>query len=268
MKSLIAIGIFVGLSLTSVANATTCLTNTWTFGAADCQIGTNNNGVSFTQGGETITIFPQQYQDGTQIAYNSGTLPVNGLFETNKGTGGNLASGIGPYNPNQGGDPYTSQLGIQDTTISSHLYNDLLIIEISQNAPGTGGVAAGGTAAGTTLNFLMQQGDQTPPDTFNVYTSIGSSTLPTTLASMNEVHANLAVGPANGGATVPQFSVKTTTTGTNPYEFIAIQSDCQYLLLNSITIPVTGTPEPRFYGMLLAGLLGIAGTIYRKRQTT
>jgi len=179
------------------------------------------------------------------------------MFETNQGTSGNLASGLGPYNTNQGGAPYTGQGGIQDNDLSPNV-DDLLIIQVSQN--GTGAVASG-----TTLSFLMQEGDVA--NTFNVYTSTSSSsTPPTNLSTMNEVHSNLSVGTLDGGATTPQFSVTTTTTGASPYEYIAIQNDCTYLLLNSITgTPGASTPEPRFYGLLLAGLLGVAGILKRKQ---
>ena len=38
----------------------------------------------------------------------------------------------------------------------------------------------------------------------------------------------------NGGVSLssPQFSITTSTTSANPIEFIAIEADCQYLLLN------------------------------------
>jgi hypothetical protein len=57
-----------------------------------------------------------------------------------------------------------------------------------------------------------------------------------------------------------------TFTGGGTNSFIAIEATSHNVLINSLT--ATATPEPRFYGLLLAGLLGVAGTIYRKRQTT
>jgi hypothetical protein len=261
MNRLLGIGIFIGLSLASVASATVCPTTTWTFGAFDCgSTGTGNAGVQFTQGGQTITIFPEEFLNGVQ-SNASTTLPVNGLFEVHKGQSNNLASGLGPYNTNQGGDPFNGQGGIQDNDLSPNV-DDLLIIEVSQN-----NIGAGGIASGTTLSFLMQQGDQA--NTFNVYTSTSSSsTPPTALSTMNEVHMNLPVGNLDGGAS-SQFSVTTNTSSLNPYEYIAIQNDCTYLLLNSITETGGGAvPEPRFYGLLLAGMLALAGIFVRKPRVT
>ena len=88
---------------------------------------------------------------------------------------------------------------------------------------------------------------------------------------MNEVQTAISVGSLNGGASSPQFSVTTNTTSLNPYEYIAIQADCTYLLLNSITESGGGgqtTPEPRFYGILLVAMLGLVGIVYRKRRVT
>jgi hypothetical protein len=48
--------------------------------------------------------------------------------------------------------------------------------------------------------------------------------------------------------------------------WVAIQADCHYLLLDQIGVsqPTTSTPEPRFYGFLMAGLLCLA-VIMRRR---
>ena len=39
-----------------------------------------------------------------------------------------------------------------------------------------------------------------------------------------------------------------------------------YLLLDTITGTTSTVPEPRFYGLLMAGMLGLAGVYARKRQ--
>jgi len=130
----------------------------------------------------------------------------------------------------------------------------MLYIEVNQSS----------IPSGTTLKFLMQEGDQV--DTFNVFTSVGSSSTPPNLSSMTEVDTDKSVGTLNGGATTPQFSIVTSTTSAKPIEFIAIEADCTYLLLNSITATAPAVPEPRFYGLLLTGLLGLAGLYARKRQ--
>jgi hypothetical protein len=240
----------VGCALSVAAIAAPCNQSTWTFdGLAKCS--SSNTGVAFTQDGETITIFPEYVENG--VIQPPGAQ-VNGLFEVN-GQSPNLASGIGPYVPSQGGSPYTGQLGIQDANYGGNDYDAVLYLEVSQTGPDP-------IASGTTLQFLMQEG--LTADTFNVYTSIGTSTTPPNITKMTEVDDNVAVGATSGGATTPQFSIKTTTTGGDPVEFIAIEADCDYLLLNSITLKTSSVPEPRFYGLLLAGLFGLAGMLYQK----
>ena len=246
-----------GCAMSMAAAAATCNQNTWTFtaGSGGAQCGSNSTGVTFTQNGETITIFPEELVNGV---VQSGPNYVNGLFEVGKGQNGNLASGIGPYVPIQGGSPFTGQQGIQDTTYSGTTYDAMLYIEVNQSS----------VPSGTTLSFLMQEGDVA--DTFSVYTSVGSSATPPNLSSMTELGGSgheIGVGPMNGGATTPQFSIKTTTTSANPIEFIAIKADCTYLLLNSITASTPSVPEPRFYGLLLASLFGVAGLIYQRRRS-
>jgi hypothetical protein len=154
----------------------------------------------------------------------------------------------------QGTSPFLSQQGIDEWTSSGHRYDVMLFVEFSQT--GTGAIATG-----TTLDFLMQPGDQTPLDKVDVFKGVFGSgqTAPPNLSALTHVQNGLSVGAANGGATVPQFSIVTNTSVANPIEWIAIRADCTYLLLNQITDPSPGVPEPRFYGLLMAGLLSIAG---------
>jgi hypothetical protein len=258
----------IGCALSAAASAATCtMSNTpgaWTFATLG-SCGSGTSGVSFTQNGETITIFPEELKNGA-VQSSGGSNPVNGLFEVQKGQNGNLASGIGPFDTNQGGSPFTGQLGVadynssgQDYTGTGTRYDNMLYIEISQTG-------AGAIAAGSTLKFLMQEGDQA--DSFNVYTGTfaAGTTTPPNLSSMTQVVSDMSVGALNGGATTPQFSIVTSTTSANPIEFIAIQADCKYLLLNSISASAPSVPEPRFYGLLLAGLLGLIGMRYQKRR--
>ncbi len=133
----------------------------------------------------------------------------------------------------------------------------MLYIEVNQSS----------IPSGTTLSFVMQEGDVV--DNFNVFTSTGTSSTPPNLSSMTEVHSDLSVGTENGGVSLssPQFSVVTSTTNAHPIEFIAIEADCTYLLLNQITATSpSGVPEPRFYGLMLAGFLGLAGMVYQRRR--
>jgi hypothetical protein len=250
----------IGCLMSMAATAATCPLSgtggTFIFDSiGNC--GTYSNGVTFTEGSESITIFPEYVVNGT-IKANPG-MPnsnlVNGLFEVGQGDGGNIASGIGPYYTNEGGADYTTQLGIQESGNT----DGVLYLEVS---------SASGVSSGSTLNFLMQEG--LTADTFNVYTeTLAAGSLPPNLTSMTEVDSNVAVGGAgatSGRATSPQFSIVTNTPGTN-VEFIAIEADCEYLLLNKITTTgPSSVPEPRFYGLLLTGLLGLAGMVYQKRR--
>ena len=102
-----------------------------------------------------------------------------------------------------------------------------------------------------------------------VYFSLAPSgtNTPPNLSAMTPDGGVMNVGTMNGGATTPQFSIKTTTSALDPIEFIAIKADCTYLLLNSITAHTPSVPEPRFYGFLLAGLFGVVGAIYQRRRS-
>ena len=249
----------MGCAMSVAGMGATCNQSTWTFDIlAAC--GSGSNGVTFTQGGETITILPELVVNGV-VQGSSKMNPVDGLFEVQKGDEGNLASGIGPYVNGQGGSPYTGQKGIQDETFKNTTVDAMLYIEVSQTGSNP-------IPSGTTLSFLMQEGDV--PDTFTVYTDAvaAGTTTPPNLASMTKFDSTpISVGSEDGGATTPQFKITTDTTTGDPIEFIAIQADCTYLLLNSITSSgPSSVPEPRFYGLLLAGLLCAGGVVYQKRR--
>jgi hypothetical protein len=249
----------VGCALSVAGVAATCNQSTWTFDAvAAC--GSGSNGVAFTQNGETITILPEALLNG--VVQPSGGSPVNGLFEVQQGNQGNLASGIGPFMSDQGGSPYTSQKGIQDGNIgNTNVHYDVTIyIEVSQTGSNP-------VPSGSTLSFLMQEGDV--PDSFTVYTDTAAAgTAPPNFANMTQFDSTpISVGAEDGGATTPQFKITTDTSTADPIEYIAIKADCTYLLLNSITSSgPTSVPEPRFYGLLLGSLLCAAGMVYQKRR--
>jgi hypothetical protein len=254
----------IGCAMSVAGMAASCNTSTFTFDTLG-QCGSGGSGVTFTQGGQSITIFSEFVANGVVGGAGPGDL-VQGLFEVQQGVGGNLASGIGPLvnlpaEKEYATAPYTSQQGIQEQKIMGNTYDGMLFIEVSQTGPDA-------IASGTTLSFLMQQGDV--PDTFTYYTETvaAGTTTPPNLSTMTKVNATpISVGPESGGATTPQFSVVTSTTGADPIEFIGIQADCTYLLLNSITSSgPSAVPEPRFYGLLLAGLLFGAGMVYQKRR--
>ena len=92
------------------------------------------------------------------------------------------------------------------------------------------------------------------PDMYNVYSS-------------NALNGTFAlIPPAN--RTASSFG-PLTISSTN--DFLAVSATAADVLLSSATATVgsgIGTPEPRFYSIFLAGLLGLAGIVYRKRRVT
>ena len=85
---------------------------------------------------------------------------------------------------------------------------------------------------------------------------------------------NSSIAVTEGGTSQPngvssgqgyQFTFTKTTAGN---EWIAISADCHYLLLTEMKVTTSTVPEPRFYGLLMAGMLGLAGIYARKRRAT
>src|SRR5207253_6489217 len=115
----------------------------------------------------------------------------------------------------------------------------------------------------------LLQGPSTDPNTgettaVNVYYK--DATGAQNLTAMN-IFNNSVVNPIGGvttNGTTPQFSITKDTAGV---EYIAIQADCHYLLLDTITSnnALIPTPEPGSFGFALAALLGI-GMVVRKRR--
>ncbi|MBZ5610364.1 MAG: hypothetical protein LAP38_19045 [Acidobacteriia bacterium] len=274
-RTYVIIALLAILSFSAAAAVPACSSSSpgWTFAALG-YCGDLSTGVTFTAAnGQQITIFPELLKDGNVQANttnngNTGVNPdhgnyIDGMFEVQDNHNGNIASGIAPYygtNPT-GDSPYTGQQGITDFDSGGHHYDVMLYIEIQ------GGTGAGQVPTGTTLSFLMQQGDQAIDVVDAYWDAFGSGqTAPPNLSAFTHSATDVSVGLANGDNTVPQFSLKTSTDSTHPVEWIAIKDDCTYLLLNSIT-ETSSVPEPRFYGLMLAGLLGIAGIYARKRRT-
>jgi len=92
------------------------------------------------------------------------------------------------------------------------------------------------------------------PDMYNVYSS-------------NALNGTFAlIPPAN--RTAASFGPLTISSMN---DFLAVSATAADVLLSSATATVgsgIGTPEPRFYGIFLAGLLGLAGIVYRKCRVT
>jgi len=250
-----AFALLAVLALVTAANATTV----WNFGTTTS---TESNGFTVTPvAGESISAYAFQTTAGgtllsTPTNNGFGTPTLSGLFEVDVNGEGD---GIGPYNPTETQSNFQNQDGITDTvsnvggSFHNGPYNNFLELQLSANIP-----------AGTVLTFVLSHGngDGSAPASVNVYTdnnaTVGSGISYTgmTLADSN-VNVNTIGQPNPGGS----FTI--TATGKN--EVVAIVADCHYLLLDSIT-GTSSVPEPRFYGLLLAGLLGLVGIFVHNRK--
>jgi hypothetical protein len=258
-----------GLMLASLANANV----TWTWNFAGPTNGSYTAGPSgltstFASVTHSVTVYAAQETTtgaaettvtGTLSTANSSTM--NGLFQVSDNPN-NFGQGIAPYDPTQGGTlaqneagAFNSQPGLSDDT-GTNLSN-LLLINV------------GAVTNNETLSFLLNAG--VAGDSFNVWTYYGAAT-PTSLGdggiAMSEAIGNVSVGAATNanGSVQPTSPQYTYTANANGNLWVAIQADCHYLLLDQIGVnqPTTSTPEPRFYGFLMAGLLGLA-VIMRRR---
>lgn len=259
------IGVAGALSLATVASATTCASDTWCFGLSS---GLVTQGQEYSSGLGNVYIYSEQINNSTGDivgsiygAPNNPTLGTgsDALFQVS-GSNGN---GIAPYNPVEGGSgssesAYDGQDGITDTITtaswpySNSSYGNVLEVELGSNI-----------AQGTSLAFLLQAGPFADDPSVNVYTADASTPQNVNTTSMS--FDTTTTKSITDSSSVPQFTITKNTSGI---EFVAIEADCHYLLLDSITgTPGTATPEPRFYGLLLVGLLGVAGTLYQRRRT-
>jgi hypothetical protein len=243
------------LLLASMASASV----TWQFGNTP---GIYANGTSSSNSLGTVSVYAEQVNSsGTLQSLPDSTLCApsssNCLFQVNDSPNDD-GIGIAPYNPTENGlsSNFTTQDGISDNDTTG--IDNILEIELGSNI-----------ASGTTLSFLLQSGVVADnSDTVSVYYTTGNVTSPTSLGSMS-VFDNSKTTPIGGISTNgsnPQFTITKDTSGT---EFVAIQADCHYLLLDSITgappVTTSSVPEPKFYGLLLAGMLGLAG-LYRRKS--
>lgn len=249
------------LSLATAASAATCALNTWCFGSNPT---TDSDGATYsTVTGSsvtgTITVYSEQVTTSNNDFYKFSDSTVSGLFSTNDSVY-DEGIGIAPYDPQEGGSPFPSQEGITDAANGSNSYGNILLLELGSNI-----------AEGTTLNFLIQAGIGASTDVVSDYYSDSGSV---------NVASNEGISPSsmtlNGTTTAGEISTNGTTAqsqltitkNTSGVEWVAIEADCHYILLDTITgtAPTSTVPEPRFYGLLLASLLGIAGVVYRRRR--
>lgn len=256
-------GLATALSLATAASATTCATDTWCFGL---NTGFVSQGNTYSSGLGDISVYSEQinnsngdlmstpYSDGYGSTLGTGS---DALFQVS-GSNGN---GIAPYNPVEGSSnsfesqdgitddvTYRVQNGNDDTTSS---YGNVLEIELGSDI-----------AQGTSLAFLLQAGPYAGDPSVEVWTADAST--PQNVNSTSMSYDLTTTKSISDTSSSPQFTLTKNTSGI---EFVAIEADCHYLLLDTITGTPTAVPEPRFYGLLLAGLLGVAGMMYQKRRT-
>jgi hypothetical protein len=258
------IGLAAGLS--SLANAT--VTN-YIFSTSNTQVaqGSTYCATYSTSCGSTtptVGVYAEQTNSSNTFVtpvtapyYEGGQSTESGLF-TVTDSPNNFGTGIAPYNPTEGtsGGTFSGQDGIDDSANDAGSNGNILLLKLSD------------FAAGSTLSLLLQAG--VTGDSFTIYTYDDSGAAPTSLGQMTKYDSSpIDVDESgNNKPTTPQVTgltiagLSSTTTG-----WIAIQADCHYLLLDSLSASSTpGVPEPRFYGILLAGLLGLAGIGFQKRR--
>jgi hypothetical protein len=248
MKSIFWVVVVSTLSLATVANATTCATDTWCFGSNPTQV---SDGSNYSSALGTISVYGEQITNNNGNYYSSSNSSVNGLFSTNDSVF-DEGIGIAPYDPAQGaGNSFSNQTGITDAANGNSKYGNVIVLELGSNI-----------AQGTSLSFLLQAGIGASSDAVQAFWQ--DTTNPdVSLGSMSQF-ASTVDGQISTNGTTPQFSLVKNTSGD---EFVAIQADCHYLLLDTVTgSNWAATPEPRFYGLLLAGLLGAAGLLYQRRR--
>jgi hypothetical protein len=239
------------LSAATVASATTCASNTWCFGSNPTTV---SNGSTYSIGLGTITVFGEQVTNDSKGGsfYSTSNSTISGLFATNDSVF-DEGIGIAPYDPREGGSPFTNQDGLTDSADGSSTKGNILVLELGSNI-----------ASGTTLNFLLQAGIDASTDVVQDYWQDGgtSNVSPDTMT----LNGTTTAGEISTNGTTPQSQLS-LTKNTAGIEFVAIEADCHYILLDTITgTPGASTPEPRFYGLMLAGFLGLAGMLYQKRR--
>ena len=194
----------------------------------------------------------------------NGTNGTTGLFEVTNNVGGNTATGIAPYLSSELTGYYPNQNLTLENGITE---NEVLLLNLSN------------FSAGSTISFVMQTGVAAGPSGINVWsvdttgtpvsgTPLGIGTFSTN--SINSSNTNSLTKEAitdlgiNGGGGYASTTVNfsgltglTVGTGLNQTDWIAIQADCHYLLLDSITITPGTVPEPSFYGFFALAMVGL-----------
>jgi len=272
-------GIAIALSFSTVASAYTCPANQWCFGPTNGTNATNGTDAFVTQGATfssstfgTINVFSEQVtgaNGGTIVStitteFGTATLGsgAQALFQVSDNPN-DEGVGIAPYNPAEGpsyagpgptNPTFATQDGLIDAVPENSnigTYANILEVELGANIK-----------QGTSLAFLLQAGINANQDKVTYYAKDATSSTPLNPSAMGAALGTTSLGAIVTDGTTPQFSI---TKDTNGIEFVAIEADCHYILLDAITGTAGTVPEPRFYGVLLAGLLGLAGIAYKRR---
>lgn len=284
MKKKLLITLFTGLSVSVVASASV----TWDFANATGQVA---NGTAFagSGGGGNIVVYAEQvsYTEGSPnlgviqspVQTLGGFNSLSGLFQVSNAnnapgsgsTSSGHGAGLAPFNAGEvNGHTITGAAGICQGTInggttgfdcqdgitdfaqqnsSANQFSNILELNIS------------GVQTGTVLKFLLQgpPNDPTSGETTSVNVYTANASTPQNLSAMT-VFSNSDTSPISGpsGITTTGLVSQFTITKTTANEFVAIQADCHYLLLNSITgTPPSGVPEPSFYGFFGVAMVGL-----------
>jgi hypothetical protein len=167
---------------------------------------------------------------------------------------GNSGNGIAPYNPSEGSSgSMSNQDGITDSVPENSAggsYSNILEVYLNSSI-----------ANGSTLSFLLQEGVSASGDTVSVFTANAST--PQNPSGMN-VFNNSVASPI-GGITTTGTTSQFTITKTSTNEFVAIEADCHYLLLTSITATPGTVPEPSFYGFFALAMVGLVFSARKMR---
>jgi len=272
MKQFSLMGIVAGLALASLAQASV---TTYTFATSDKLV---SQGSTYCPTYSTscsnepsVGVYAEQTTGShgtfvTPVTTWNGQSTENGLF-TVIDTPNDYGTGIAPYNPSDGsGNNYGNQQGITDDADNTASWpsnmggnDNILLLKLSD------------IPANSTLSLLLQAGVE--GDSFTVYTSTGA--LPTSLGGMTDdgtFDVDEKGGDQKNGSSQPGTSQVSGLTinglDAGATGWIAIQADCHYLLLDTLTInsPTAATPEPRYYGILLSLFLVLAGVLYQRRR--
>ncbi len=250
MKCVLSIiGLAAGLSVASVANATV---TTWSFGATGSatQVGQGTTYSGVGGAGGSITVFGVQVNNSSGNIVSTSDSTINGLFAVNDSP--NFEGiGIAPYDPAEGNsNSFANQDGITDVVDGNSSIGNVLEVELGSNI-----------AQGTSLSFLLQAGIGASSDQVEFWSADASTPQNTNSTSMTHLYQT-PLGAISTSGTTAQYTLTKNTSGT---EFVAIEADCHYILLDTITGTPGAVPEPRFYGILLAAFLGLAGIAYKRR---